>query len=195
MTVSREASAAPVLGRRGVLGFRLAAAVAAVVPPVLLSSAPAEAAMPAGGVRRVALRNINTGDVFDGVYWANGAYRPDALRRLDVVLRDHRANVVGRFDPRLFDALCQLQQRMGADEPFEVVCGFRSKRTNAIARRRSRGVAKESYHTRAMAVDIHLPGHSLRGLAETAKSLGAGGVGYYPRSGFVHVDTGPVRHW
>ncbi|WP_207460328.1 DUF882 domain-containing protein [Azospirillum sp. SYSU D00513] len=181
-------------GRRRFLTFAAAATVTAAVPAVLLP-AEAEAAPRTGGMRRLALHNINTRESFDGVYWAQGAYRGDMLRKLDVLLRDHRAKQVCKFDPRLFDVLTQVQQRLGTDEPFQVICGYRSRRTNAMARRRSRGVAKESYHTRGMAIDVALPGVDLKRLADVARDLQAGGVGYYPKSGFVHIDVGPVRTW
>ncbi len=161
----------------------------------MLPASVAEAAVPGRSVRRLDLHNINTGERFNDVYWAEGAYRPDALRRLDVLLRDHRAGQVARFDPRLLDVLSDLHRRMGSTEPFRVICGYRTRSTNALARRRSKGVAKESYHTRAMAVDVALPDRSLKGLAQEAKRMQAGGVGVYNSSGFVHVDVGPVRTW
>ena len=181
-------------GRRGFLTFA-AATLTALAVPILVPAAPALAAPLAGGVRRLALHNINTNEQFSGVYWADGAYRPEALKRLDVLLRDHRAKQVGRYDPRLFDVLARLHQTLDSDEPFRVICGYRSRRTNAMARRRSRGVAKESYHTRGMAIDVMLPDVELKAIATAARGMEAGGVGYYPRSGFVHVDTGPVRTW
>lgn len=185
-----------VVGRRGFLSFGLAAVTAATVSPVLLTPAAAQATPLLGAsVRRLALHNINTGDHFDEVYWANGAYRPDALRKLDVLLRDHRAHQVCRTDPRLFDVLWQVRETMDSSEPFKVICGYRSRKTNAMARRRSRGVAKESYHMRGMAVDVVLPDRNLKAVAQQAMALEAGGVGYYGRSGFVHMDVGPVRHW
>lgn len=190
-----EDGSAPLVGRRGFLTFGMAALAAVSVPP-LLSPATAQAApLPGTSVRRLALHNINTGDRFDDVYWANGAYRPEALRKLDVLLRDHRAHQVCRTDPRLFDVLWQVRQHLESTEAYQVVCGYRSRKTNALARRRHRGVAKESYHTRGMAVDVVLPERSLKGIAQQAMSMQAGGVGYYPRSGFVHMDVGPVRHW
>ena len=182
------------VGRRGFLSFA-AAALASMAAPALVTGGAAQAAPLAGGVRRIALYNINTLESFDGVYWADGAYKADALKRLDVLLRDHRAKQVCRFDPHLFDLLARVQRVLDTNEPYRVVCGFRSRRTNAMARRRSRGVAKESYHTRGMAVDVALPGVELKAIAGAAKSLAAGGVGVYPASGFVHLDVGPVRTW
>lgn len=205
MLLGDDERAAPQMGRRGFLGFAAAAfgtAVtttmatgAATVAPVLLGSSPVQAAPLMGSVRRIALHNVNTNEHFDGIYWADGHYKADALRKLDVLLRDHRAKQVCKYDPRLFDLLARIHQQVGSYEPFRVICGFRSRRTNAMARRRSRGVAKESYHTRGMAVDIRLSDANLRAVADIARGMEAGGVGFYPRSGFVHIDTGPVRTW
>ncbi len=203
MLLGDDERAAPIMGRRGFLSFAAAALSAAAVPsvvtatvaPVVLGASPVEAAPLVGSVRRIALHNVNTRESFEGVYWADGNYKPDALKKLDVLLRDHRAKQVCRYDPRLFDLLARVHASVESDAPFEVICGFRSRRTNAMARRRSRGVAKESYHTRGMAIDIRLPDAQLRGISEVAKSMQAGGVGYYPRSGFVHLDVGPVRTW
>lgn len=181
-------------GRRGFLTFA-AATLTAIAAPAIVAPAAAVAAPLAGPARRLSLHNINTNESFNGVYWADGAYRPEALRRLEVLLRDHRAHQTHRFDPRLFDVLAQLHRTLDSDEPFRVICGYRSRRTNALSRRRSRGVAKESYHIRGMAIDVALPDIELKSLATAARSIQAGGVGYYPRSGFVHVDVGPVRHW
>ena len=181
-------------GRRGFLTFA-AASLTALAVPALLPAAPAQAAPLMSGVRRIALHNANTNEHFNGVYWADGAYKADALRKLDVLLRDHRAKQVCRFNPRLFDLLARVHQTVESDEPFRVICGYRSRRTNAMARRRSRGVAKESYHTKGMAIDVMLPDVELSAIAEAAMELEIGGVGYYPRSGFVHLDVGPVRSW
>lgn len=183
------------LQRRSFLKLALGAAACAAGSSLLAIPNTAAAFTVDGSVRRLSLVNRNTLERFDGAYWSNGAYVQDALRRLDVLLRDHKANQVCRYDPAVFDVLWQVQQRLDSNEPFEVVCGYRSRRTNALARRRSRGVAKESYHTRGMAIDVRLHERSVRAIAAEGRALGAGGVGLYPRSGFVHLDTGPVRTW
>lgn len=183
------------LKRRSFLKLAFGAVACAAGSSALMLPKAAAAFTMDGSVRRLALVNRNTLERFEGVYWSNGAYVQDTLRRLDVLLRDHKANQVCRFDPKLFDVLWQVQQRLDTTEPFEVVCGYRSRRTNALARRRSRGVAKESYHMRGMAIDVRLHERSVRAIAEEGKALAAGGVGVYQRSGFVHLDTGPVRTW
>ena len=105
------------------------------------------------------------------------------------------ADEVAAIDPRLFDFLYALRRAMDSEAPFHVISGYRSPGTNARLRQRSKGVAKRSLHMRGMAVDVRLPGRELKDLMRTAKRLNAGGVGYYPKSNFIHVDTGRVRFW
>lgn len=181
--------------RRGFLRLMTTACAAASAPSLILSGG-AEAAVMGIPERRLNLHNINTQETFSGVYWRNGIYDVDAMQRLNVVLRDHRANKITRMDPKLFDALWDVSHGLDADdEPFKVICAFRSRQTNNAKRKTARGVARESYHTRGMAIDVALEGRSLRAVATEAKSLAAGGVGVYNRSGFVHLDVGPVRTW
>lgn len=181
--------------RRSVLRWMTSACVAAGAPSLVLANGPAAAAALGISERRLSLHNINTRENFNGVYWRNGRYVPEALRSLNVLLRDHRAAKVTEIEPRLFDALWDVCRGLDADEPYKVICGYRCRQTNAAKRRASRGVARESYHTRGMAVDVALEGRSLGAVAGQAKALETGGVGVYPRSGFVHLDVGPVRAW
>lgn len=190
-----RSSPRPTLGRRSFLHTAIAVAATASLPLAVPGSAAWAAPAVRVGRRTLCLHNINTGERFDGAYWADGAYVRDALKRLNVLLRDHRGNAVGRMDPRLLDVLWQVQQRLDSCEPYEIICGFRSRRTNAAKRAASRGVAKDSYHTKGMAVDVRLPGRDLGGIAEQAMAMRTGGVSVYRRSGFVHLDTGPVRTW
>jgi uncharacterized protein YcbK (DUF882 family) len=111
------------------------------------------------------------------------------------VLRDHRTGEVKAIDPDLLHLLYALKRKLHTRQAFHVISGYRSPATNAKLRQRSTGVARKSFHTRGMAVDIALPECDLRDLHRAALDLGAGGVGYYPRPGFIHVDTGPVRRW
>ena len=111
------------------------------------------------------------------------------------VLRDWRTNQVHVIEPKLLDLLTALQTKLGKDERFEVICGYRSPATNAMLHEHSSEVATHSLHLVGQAIDIHLPGVELAHLRDAAMSLGLGGVGYYPESDFVHVDIGRVRHW
>jgi uncharacterized protein YcbK (DUF882 family) len=161
--------------------------------PGLGLGAGAAAAGPA--VRELALFHRHTGESWRAVYFADGRYRRGAVQEASRVLRDWRTGQAVPIDPRLLDILHALQQRLDGRGPLEVLCGYRSPRTNAMLRRKSRGVARNSLHMRGMAVDLHFPGDRLPAAHRLACALGVGGVGYYPGSGFIHVDTGPVRHW
>jgi len=147
------------------------------------------------GSRLLSFENLHTGEHASVTYWKDGAYIPDALKVLDHLLRDHRTNEVMEIDRQLFDQLHQLQALMESTKPFQIISGFRSPRTNAMLARRSGSVSKRSYHQFGMAVDVRLPGTRLRDLRMAALSMNVGGVGYYPRSNFIHLDTGRVRFW
>jgi uncharacterized protein YcbK (DUF882 family) len=176
--------------RRQVL--RLAAGSAAV-----LIAAPA-LALPrfsAPGHRALAFHNTHTGENLDLVYWANNTYEPDALRAINHFLRDFRTGDVHPIDPKLLDVLVAVRYRLDTSSPFHVISGYRSPATNAMLRSKSEGVAKGSLHMQGQAIDVRVPERHLSDLREAALSLRDGGVGYYPGSDFVHIDTGRVRHW
>ncbi len=146
------------------------------------------------GARYLNLYSINTGESLRVAYWIDGEYIESSLREINWLLRDYRSGEVAQIDIRLLDLL-YLITRLPGKERVEIISGYRSPSTNAYLHRVKRGVAKDSYHTRGRAVDIRLEGMSLSQLRDLAVSLRAGGVGYYPRSGFVHLDTGPFRCW
>jgi len=175
--------------RRDVLRFAGGLAMGALCAP------RRAVAMSRANVRTLTLHAINTGERATAQYFTDGDYQPDALATLNRLLRDHRTDQVHAIDPRLLDVLFALRQAVGSSEPYQVVCGYRSPETNAARARQSRGVAQHSYHVAGQAVDVFLPRCELRHLRSAALSLWAGGVGYYPSSGFVHLDTGPVRTW
>ena len=166
-------------------------AAASFAGPALITN-PAQAAT---GVRQVALHNIHTNEAVKTVYWANGAYEADALAHVAHVLRDFRTGDVHPIDRRLLDLLATLANRVQAKDPFQVICGYRSPKTNAMLHETTSGVASNSLHLKGMAIDIRLSDVDLSRLQKAAMSLKGGGVGYYPASDFVHVDVGPVRHW
>ncbi len=123
-------------------------------------------------------------------------YQRDALQKLNYFMRDHKTGEITVFDPRLFDLLYDIERRLGYPAgPIEVLSAYRSPRTNARLRRVSRRAARNSLHMYGKAVDIRLPGTSVRRVRDSAISLSRGGVGFYPGSNFVHVDTGSVRRW
>ena len=152
-------------------------------------------ALPQTPERFVQLVNAHTNESLDAVYWRDGAYIPDTMHRINRVLRDHLSGDVHTMDPRLIDLLGELRRTMGVSEPFSVISGYRSPRTNAWMARTERGVAAHSLHIKGQAADIELPGYDISTLHNTALAMAEGGVGYYPRSGFVHVDTGKPREW
>jgi uncharacterized protein YcbK (DUF882 family) len=145
---------------------------------------------------RLRLYHTHTDEHIDVVYRRGDTYVPEAIDQLDYFLRDSRNGAVARFDPRLFDLLSDLTVALGRPAvEIDVVCGYRTPSTNAMLRRRSHRVAKHSLHMEAMAIDIRVPGVSTRELRDAALELHRGGVGYYRRHAFVHVDVGPVRKW
>jgi uncharacterized protein YcbK (DUF882 family) len=145
--------------------------------------------------RRLAFYNIHTGESAEICYYDCGDYCSDALDNVNHILRDYRADEVIPIDPKLLDQLYALKLKTGTKSPFHVISGYRTPATNAMLRRRSKGVARRSYHTKGKAIDIRIPGYNTHRLRNVALSLRAGGVGYYRASNFVHIDTGPVRTW
>jgi uncharacterized protein YcbK (DUF882 family) len=145
--------------------------------------------------RELRFENLHTGERLAVEYCAAGQYLDDALAEINHLLRDFRTGDVGRIDPALLDLLHVLQQRTGSREAFQVISGYRSPATNATLHRRSSGVAEHSLHMEGRAIDIRLAGVRLPDLRDAALSLQRGGVGFYPASNFVHVDTGRVRAW
>lgn len=176
--------------RRRFLGSGAALALAAV--PLLPRAQPARAP----GERCLSLVHTHTGEHLDMAYAQGDAYRADALRALNRFLRDHYTGQVGVMDPHLFDQLHRLQALLGCAGPYEVISGYRCAQTNERLRLAGGGgVARRSLHMDGKAMDVRLPGVPLAELRDAALALRAGGVGYYAREQFVHVDTGPVRRW
>lgn len=144
------------------------------------------------------LHHLHTGEDLNIVYRVGNTYLPSAMEKLNYFLRDHRTEDESRYDPKEFDVLHNLLAKLHRQNGvIDIVCGYRTPWSNEFLRTRSAntGVAKNSQHTLAKAIDIRIPGVATRKLRDTALSLRAGGVGYYPISQFVHVDVGPVRTW
>ena len=156
-------------------------------------AAPAWAIAPA--VRRLALVNTHTGDRFADAYWENGAYVPEAMGVIEHVMRDHRSGEAHAIDPRLLDQLVELRAIVGASAPYQIISGYRSPATNAALHDLSSGVATRSLHMDGRAIDIRVADVELANLRDAALGMARGGVGFYPGSDFVHVDTGRVRRW
>ena len=153
---------------------------------------PAEA-----GTRTLSFKQMHTGERLTVTYKRNGRFDPEAMKKINYILRDWRRNETIKMDPKLIDLVWEVQHQMGATQPVHVLSGYRSPVTNAALRRRGRGVARKSQHTLGKALDFYIPGVSLKKMRETAMRMQRGGVGFYPNSGapFMHVDTARVRSW
>jgi uncharacterized protein YcbK (DUF882 family) len=145
--------------------------------------------------RSVSLYNLHTGESLKTVYWAEGDYVAESLSEINYLMRDYRNDQVKAIHPPLLNLLYAITDQLGTTKPIQLISGYRSPATNALLHARSSGVAKHSLHMEGMASDIRIPGHDLRELHQIAMSLRGGGVGYYPKSDFVHVDVGRVRYW
>ncbi len=145
--------------------------------------------------RRLFLKNMHTNEKLDVLYWKNGDYVPQSLDAISELLRDHRRNVSHPIDPGLFDILYKVHAAVEAPYGIEIFSGYRSPQTNQALRQKNKGVAKKSLHMSGKAADIRIPGVKLHHVRNAAIALKSGGVGYYGKSGFVHIDTGRIRHW
>ena len=145
---------------------------------------------------RLKMYHTHTAERIDVVYRRGGDYLPEALHQLDRFLRDHRTGAVHEYDPALFDLLNDLTAAVGRlGGELHIICGYRSPWSNEFLRETSTGVAKNSLHMQAEAIDIRLPGVKTAVFRDAALKLHRGGVGYYGASDFIHVDTGRVRRW
>jgi uncharacterized protein YcbK (DUF882 family) len=139
--------------------------------------------------------NTHTGESLASCYFRSGRYNPAALKDINYILRDHRTGSIKAIETHLLDILHALSVEIKSDTPFHVISGYRSPKSNAILHRKSKKVASGSLHMKGKAIDIRLPGCRTDVLRKTALKLRAGGVGYYPRRDFIHIDTGRVRYW
>ncbi len=172
--------------RRQFVKLGAAAAVCVTLPQMAWATTP---------VRTLSLLNLHTGEKLGLSYYEKGQYVPSAMRALNHFLRDYRTGDIHPIAPALFDQLYTLQQMVDTPGAYHVISGYRSQRTNQMLHAHSDGVAKSSLHMQGRAIDIFLPGKELSHLQKAALAMGAGGVGYYPQSGFIHLDVGPTRHW
>ena len=145
--------------------------------------------------RELTFHHTHTGEKLAVEYFTNGSYLTDAMTEVDRFMRDFRTGDIHPIDPGVLDILHFLRRKTGGTRPYEIISGYRSPATNSMLRRLSSEVAGNSLHMQGKAMDIRLPGVPLRQLRNAALSLKRGGVGYYPASRFVHVDTGRVRRW
>jgi|Transcript_21369 uncharacterized protein YcbK (DUF882 family) len=148
-----------------------------------------------GDIRRIKMFSGRTGERIDMVYWIDGDYIKDSVREINHFMRDWRNDQVKSIDLRTIDIMAASHNLLDVSEPYMMLSGYRSPKTNAMLRSRSRGVAKNSLHMRGQAADLRLATRSVGQMANAAKACRAGGVGKYSRSNFVHMDCGIVRSW
>lgn len=170
----------------------LALGVKAAAGLVLCQAVPAWAGK---GTRTLSFYHTHTNQTLDIAYARSGIYDPLALERVNYFLRDFRTSEVHSIDPDVLDILWRIQQKIGCNGTYEVISGYRSPATNGALRGRSKGVAKHSLHMEGKAIDIRLTGVDTYRIRDCAIALKSGGVGYYAKSNFVHIDTGRVRTW
>jgi uncharacterized protein YcbK (DUF882 family) len=139
--------------------------------------------------------NLHTNETLQCCYWKNNQPNLDALTKINHILRDHRTQEVAQIDHQLIDLLHNLHSLTESSTPFQIISGYRSPKTNEALRNSSTGVAKRSLHMQGKAIDVRLPDIELATLRDAAISLQTGGVGYYSKSDFLHLDTGKPRNW
>ncbi len=149
----------------------------------------------AGDVRRIKMYSGRTGENIDMIYWIEGEYIKEALKEVNYFMRDWRQNSATNMDTRTIDIMSAAHNLMKVNEPYMLLSGYRSPKTNAMLRSRSGGVAKNSLHMKGQAADLRLKSRSVGQMARAAASCSAGGVGRYSGSNFVHMDCGVVRSW
>jgi len=177
--------------RRGLLGAFAATTISAA--PTFSNAA---GFLRGGGdIRRIRMYSGRTGERIDTIYWIQGEYIGEALREINLFMRDWRTDQTKNVDTRTIDIMAASHNLMEASEPYLLLSGYRSPQTNAMLRRRSSGVARNSLHMKAQAADLRLQSRSVRQMAQAAIACRAGGVGRYTGSNFVHMDCGPVRDW
>jgi uncharacterized protein YcbK (DUF882 family) len=179
------------ISRRGLLGAF--AATTLVAAPTF--SKAAGFLRGAGDIRRLKMYSPRTGEKLDMIYWVEGDYIKDAVNEVTYFMRDWRTSDIKKIDMRTMDIMAASHNLLDVNEPYMLLSGYRCAKTNAMLRRRSKGVAKHSLHMRGEAADLRLASRSVSQVARAALSCHAGGVGRYSGSNFTHMDCGPVRTW
>jgi len=168
-----------------------------VLSTVLLNPFSAQAAFEPKPPKNktLAFYNTHTAERLHVDFFQNGQYDTDALTKINVILRDYRSGEIKAIDVKLLELLHAISIKTKSQAPLYVISGYRSPATNKLLREKSKGVASKSMHMLGKAIDFRIPGFSTRQLQLVARKMKGGGVGYYPKSDFVHVDTGRVRYW
>ena len=179
------------ISRRGLLG----AFAATMVMAAPTYSNAAGFLRGGGDIRRVRMYSGRTGERIDMIYWVEGEYIRDALKEINHFMRDWRTNDAVGIDARTVDIIAATHNLLDVNEPYMLLSGYRSPKTNAMLRSRSSGVARNSLHMKGQAADLRLASRAVGQMAKAASACHAGGVGRYSKSNFVHMDCGPVRSW
>lgn len=187
----KQTSSSTSFSRRALLGAF--AATALVAAPTY--SKAAGLLRGSGDIRRIKMYSARTGEKIDMIYWVEGDYIKDAVQEVNHFMRDWRTGDVKNMDLRTIDIMAASLNLLDVNEPFMLLSGYRSPKTNAMLRSRSTGVAKNSLHLKGQAADLRLSSRSVSQIGRAAASCAAGGVGRYSGSNFVHMDCGPVRTW
>lgn len=145
--------------------------------------------------KTLAFQNLHTGEKLKLTYFEKGRYIPGALKEINHLMRDFRNNKMKRIDIALLDQLYDLKMLLNVNKPFDIISGYRSPETNALLHSQTDGVANKSLHMQGRAIDIRIERYDIRYIRNAALSMRRGGIGYYPESGFVHLDTGEFRTW
>ena len=151
--------------------------------------------MPVTAPRELSFYHTHTGKNLSILYHDGISHQASALEEINQFLSDFRTGEIHPIDTRLLDSLYLLQQKTGVENSFEIISAYRSPKTNEKLRNKSNGVAKRSLHMQGKAIDIRLKGLNTKTLRDEAIAMKVGGVGYYRRSDFIHLDTGRVRYW
>lgn len=183
-----------------VISLAAGASAARAEPPAIADAAvpnPAPEARVLPYERRIALKHRWTGEEVNAVYRIGDAYQPEVMTAINHLMRDYRCQKETQIDPKLIDLIYELHQELGGQGFVRIVSAYRSEGYNASLLRAGRTVDPDSQHTLGRAADVTFPGVKADRVRAAAEAKGVGGVGYYPFSGpvFVHVDTGPIRHW
>ena len=165
--------------------------VSTLLPSMAFAAKPAHDA----SVRTLSLRNLHTNEHVRATYFEGGQYVDGPCSELNALLRDWRTGDVYAMEPRLLDYLHALQSSLAARGEVHIISGYRSPKTNAALRKQGRGVAKRSLHMRGMAMDVRFPKEQLGDVRRAAMALQRGGVGFYAKSNFLHIDIGRPRSW
>lgn len=174
--------------RRFIIGLAATASTLFVSLPSL--------AAPMHRERRLRMYNTNTKESLSVVYWFNGRYSRDALRKISYFWRDHRQSQPSPVDIKLINLLWAIETRVSKGKGIiNINSAYRTEKTNNILRKNGYSSAKNSQHIRGGAIDFFIPGYKASHLASVARDFRAGGVGYYQKSNFIHIDTGPIRYW